>query len=125
MNHYLALRHAHIALVILSLVLFNARFLYRAAYPQRTLARLWRILPHVVDTILLLTGVALAFTLHAVPFTTAPWLGMKLILLVCYVLVGARAMRAQPRTVHAWWTWLLALACVACMVSLAHWKPYF
>lgn len=54
-----------------------------------------RILPHIVDTLLLLSAVFLALTLGQYPFTDA-WLTAKLLGLVVYIGLGLVAFRFGP-----------------------------
>ncbi len=77
-----------------------------------------RVLPHVVDTLLLVSAVGLAAQLHVSPLR-APWLAAKLIALVCYIGLGFVALRFGPdRRVRAT-AWVLALATFAYIVAVA------
>ena len=110
------------ALVLLSVLLFNGRFLLRMSKPQDTLPKWLKILPHVNDTLLLGSGLALVWLSGWVPFGNAPWLGWKLVLLVVYVGLGHKAMKTIPQF-QAWLWWVLAIACVSAMAALAMHKP--
>jgi uncharacterized membrane protein SirB2 len=62
------------------------------AWRPQFLARRWvRILPHVVDTILLLSGVWIAFQLGEAG--VRGWLPAKLIGLVIYIMLGMVALK--------------------------------
>ncbi len=81
-------------------------------------SRAARTLPHIVDTVLLLTGLLLAWTLRLTP-TAAPWLVAKLAGLLLYIAFGVVALRpgvALPLRVGAW---LGALLTVGWIVSVA------
>ena len=39
---------------------------------------------------------------HWTPFGNANWLGVKLLLVVAYVLVGMKALKSKPRSTQAW-----------------------
>ena len=119
---YLNLKYLHMALVLLSVLLFNGRFLLRMSKPQDTLPKWLKILPHVNDTLLLGSGLALVWLSGWVPFGNALWLGWKLVLLVVYVGLGHKAMKANPQF-QAWLWWVLAIACVSTMAALAMHKP--
>lgn len=54
--------------------------------------KLTRVLPHIIDTVLLVCGVWLAFFLQQYPFTEA-WLTAKLLGLVVYILAGTVALK--------------------------------
>ena len=96
-SFYFELRTIHIGAAIASGSLFLARAvafnLAGAAWP---LAPPFRILSHVIDTILLAAAVALAVTIGQYPFVDG-WLTAKLLLLVIYVLLGYRALRGRTR----------------------------
>lgn len=110
------------ALVLLSVLLFNGRFLLRMSKPQDTLPKWLKLLPHVNDTLLLGSGLVLVWLSGWVPFGNAPWLGWKLVLLVVYVGLGHKAMKTIPQF-QAWLWWVLAIACVSAMAALAMYKP--
>jgi uncharacterized membrane protein SirB2 len=88
---YLPVRNLHIASVTLSIALFVVRAGWMMWAPER-LARRWvRIVPHIVDTVLLLSGAWLAWQLGAAG--VRGWLPAKLAALVVYILLGAVALR--------------------------------
>ena len=91
---YLALKGVHQWLVGLSIGGFVLRALAMAAGVSWVRGRAARTLPHLLDTLLLLSGVWLAWTLRLSP-GNAPWLMAKLAGLVAYVVIGALALRAR------------------------------
>ena len=95
---YIGVRHVHVAAVTLSLCLFVLRAVWRARAPER-LARRWvKVLPHLIDTVLLLSGAWLAWQLGAVG--VRGWLPAKLVALVAYIVLGSIALRrGAPRAV--------------------------
>jgi uncharacterized membrane protein SirB2 len=95
-SYYLALRHAHIGFAILSIALFTARGGLMLVDSPRLHSTTLRILPHVIDTMLLMTALVLTTVIHQYPFTTG-WLTMKVVLLVLYIVLGSMAIR-QGRT---------------------------
>ena len=63
-----------------------------------------KMLPHVVDTILIVSAVWLAWILRLTP-TNAPWIGAKIIGLLVYIAVGMVALRfgrTKPVRASAW-----------------------
>jgi uncharacterized membrane protein SirB2 len=77
---YLALKYVHVACVAISYVLFFVRGIWMM-HVSSLLARRWvRIMPHVVDTLLLASAIALSVMIGQYPFTT-PWLTAKVIAL--------------------------------------------
>lgn len=55
-------------------------------------ARLVRVVPHVIDTLLLTTAVLLALRLHQYPFVHG-WLTAKVLALIAYIVLGAVGLR--------------------------------
>lgn len=115
---YLPLRHAHIGLVTLSGTLFALRgaAVWRGqAWPLRPL---WRRLTAAIDTLLLAAGVSLWTLLQLHPVAN-PWLGVKLLLLPVYVVLGTLALkRGRTPAIRRTCT-LAALVVLLGMVSVA------
>ena len=49
---YLLVKHSHITFVAITIILFNLRFWLRFARPEKPLAGLLKVLPHINDTLL-------------------------------------------------------------------------
>ena len=114
---YFGVRHVHVAAVTLSLCLFVLRVVWRARAPER-LARRWvKVLPHVVDTVLLLSGVWLAWQLGAAG--VRGWLPAKLVALVAYIVLGSIALRRGPSRGVAIGAAVAAVATFGYIVSVA------
>jgi uncharacterized membrane protein SirB2 len=100
MIYYLALKHLHVTCVLAS----GAGFLLRGLYvlAGRPLSAIWvRVLPHVVDTLLLGSAIALAVISHQYPLAQT-WLTAKMVGLVAYILCGTMALkRARTRAARA------------------------
>ncbi len=112
---YLALKHLHLGAVALSATGFAVRGLASLTGAAWVRSRPAKIVPHVVDTVLLLSAIALATTLQLNPAST-PWLLAKVIGLVLYIGLGVVAMRAklsQPLRASAWVAALLVLGWMA------------
>lgn len=115
---YLEIRFVHIACVALS----GAGFLLRGVWMLRAspmLERTWvRVVPHLVDTALLVSAVALAVSSAQYPFAQ-DWLTAKLAGLLVYILCGAMALnRARTRAARAAF-FVAALTVYAYIVSVA------
>ena len=120
---YLALKHSHLLLVVLTVVLFQLRFFWRLAKPQQPLPAVWRRLPHMNDTLLLLSGLLLMWMAGWMPFGNAPWLGVKLVLLLLYIGWGVVAIKSTPRTGKSLFAYVMAMLCITTMALLAVYKP--
>lgn len=89
---YLLLRHLHRLCAVLSIVGFGARWLGVMAGQAWTQRRPAKTLPHVNDTVLLLSALALAFGAGIHP-GDAPWLLTKIVLLLVYIGLGVVALK--------------------------------
>lgn len=96
MNYYFPIKHLHVTAVTLSIILFVIRAYWSVTGSARLQHRLIRILPHVIDTVLLTCGVILA----AMIGPEQPWILVKIVLLVAYIGVGTFAIKRgrTPRT---------------------------
>ena len=102
----LTLKFLHIAFVAFSFFLFFLRGLWMLNSSSMLQQRWVKITPHIVDTGLLLSAIALAYQLSMSPLST-PWLMAKIIALVLYIVVGTIAIkRGKTRTIRltAWVT---------------------
>jgi uncharacterized membrane protein SirB2 len=96
---YAQLKSAHIVLVLASGGLFALRGALVLAGQGWAMAPPWRLLSHGIDTLLLAAGVTLWAGLSLSP-VASPWLGVKLLLLVAYVVLGSLALK-RARTAAA------------------------
>ena len=91
-EYYLALRHAHIGFVILSIGLFVLRgglMLMDSPHVQSV----WLRYPsYAIDTLLLTAALMLTSVVHQYPFGNG-WLTMKVVLLVLYIALGSVALK--------------------------------
>lgn len=76
-----------------------------------------RILPHVIDTGLLLSAIALLVVLDISPMTD--WVLAKILALALYVFLGVMAFRVAKTSVRKALFWLLALGVFAYMLAVA------
>lgn len=114
----------HRTAVALSVTGFFFRGAGSLAGAQWVKSRAAKSLPHLVDSVLLLTGLTLAWKLRLTP-DQAPWLLAKLVGLVAYIALGVVALRpGRPRLVRSA-AWLAALAVVGWIVSVALTKRPF
>lgn len=89
---YPFLRVLHVSCAATSLALFITRGVWMLA-GSALLQRRWvKVLPHVVDTLLLGSAIALAATIHQYPFAQG-WLTAKLVALGLYIGLATVALR--------------------------------
>jgi uncharacterized membrane protein SirB2 len=92
MPAYLLVKHVHVAAVALSLAGFAARGALMIAGSPLLNARVMRIAPHVVDTVLLASAAWLSWALGQYPFVNG-WLTAKVLGLLLYIGFGMVALR--------------------------------
>ena len=98
--NYLAVKHAHMGFVYLTITLFVLRALLQFAGQDWRKWKLLRILPHVNDTLLLTAAIWLSVTSHQYPFVHG-WLTAKVIGLLAYIGFGMIALhRIAPLRVR-------------------------
>jgi uncharacterized membrane protein SirB2 len=115
---YLFAKHLHVACVVLSLAGFIARGGLMVAQSPLLQARLVRVAPHVVDTLLLASALWLAWMLQQYPFVHG-WLTAKVIGLLAYIGFGTLALkRGRTRRVRMGY-FVLALCAAAYIVAVA------
>ncbi|NLJ93406.1 MAG: SirB2 family protein [Aeromonadales bacterium] len=90
---YMALKHAHMMFALISIVLFMLRAWIAVPSPARIKSKVLKVLPHIIDTLLLILGVWLAVMMKYNPMGNSPWLAAKIIGLVLYIIVGTIAIK--------------------------------
>ncbi|EAM1899458.1 SirB family protein [Salmonella enterica] len=79
----------HLICVAFSVSLFVARYWWRYCGHALVAARWTRIVPPVIDTLLLLSGIGLIVKTHILPFTElGSWLTEKLFGVIIYIVLG-------------------------------------
>ena len=113
---YSALKHLHVACVVVS----GIGFLLRGVWMLRESPQpRWAgIAPHIVDTLLLGSAVALALASGQYPFV-APWLTAKFLGLLAYIGLGTIALRRGRTRTTRGVALVAALAVFAYIVSVA------
>ena len=118
MVDYALVKTVHQGAVALSIAGFFARGAAARAGADWVRGRLARTLPHIVDSVLLVSALTLAWMLRLTP-ANAPWLLAKILGLLAYIGLGVIALRpGRPLPVRAT-AWVAALAVVGWIVSVA------
>ena len=118
---YASIKLLHQSAVALSGLGFVVRGIASIQGSQWTQGRLAKALPHMVDTVLLASAVALAAMLHLNPAHT-PWLLAKILGLLLYIGLGIVAMRPRFGFKIRSIAWALALVVLSWIVSVAIFK---
>jgi uncharacterized membrane protein SirB2 len=115
---YGALKAIHQAAVAISFAGFLARgigMLGSAAWIRRRAAK---TLPHIVDTVLIVSALWLAWILRLTP-ANAPWITAKIAGLVLYIALGMVALRFGRTRFVRGAAWVAALLTFGYIVSVA------
>jgi uncharacterized membrane protein SirB2 len=115
---YLTLKTIHIGAVTLSGLLFFIRGLWLLTNSSRRQRRWVKVTPHLIDTILLLSAIALAIMLRQYPFIH-DWLTAKVVALILYIALGMMALRFARRRPLQLLSWCGALLMFAYIVAVA------
>ncbi len=114
---YSWMKDAHVALAYLTVAGFMVRGIWAVIGSPLREQRWVRIAPHVVDTLLLVLGVALAVMLSVSPLEDA-WLNAKIVGLLAYIGFGVMTMRASTQPLK-WVGFGGALASVGYIFAVA------
>lgn len=94
MTSYLVTWYIHVTSVILSISFFAVRGLWMMMDSPLLQKKLIKILPHVIDTVLLVSAIVLTMLIGQYPFVQS-WLTVKVIALIVYIVLGIFALRAS------------------------------
>lgn len=108
---YADVKTLHVASVVVSIVLFTTRYAWRVRAPGRLAARWVKVVPHVVDTVLLASALWLAWQLGR---GALPWVLAKVAALLAYIVLGSIALK-RARTARG-----RALAFSAAILAFAY-----
>ncbi len=123
---YILLKYLHVGSVVLS----GTGFVLRGVWMMRRspmLARRWvRVVPHVVDTVVLASAIALAVMIRQYPLVHS-WLTAKVLGLIAYIVLGTIALkRGRTRVVRitTFWGALLVFAYIVEVAITKSVVPY-
>lgn len=115
---YLAIKYLHVACAVISIGGFLLRGALMLAESPLLQRRFLKIAPHVVDTLLLASAVALSAMLKQYPFVHG-WVTAKVLALVAYIVLGSVALkRGRTKGTRAA-AFVLAMLVFAYIVSVA------
>ena len=115
---YTLLKTVHVLTAVLTLL----SFALRGVWMLRDSPMLWRrwvkITPHVIDTVLLASAIALMIQIQQYPGTQA-WLSAKVVAIVLYIILGSIALKRGRTKAIRNKAWLAAIAVYAYIVAVA------
>lgn len=117
----IVVKYIHISCVLISYLFFFMRGVWMLRANPILQQRWMKVVPHVVDTALLLSAITLATLLSISPLA-APWLMAKIIALLLYILLGTIAIkRGKTRKIRlaAWLAAQLVFIYIVC-VAFTH-----
>ena len=92
MSWYLILKHAHITFAVISFLGFSLRGYWMVMESALLQTKAAKILPHLNDTLLLGTAIALVVMTRQYPIVVG-WVTLKILLLILYIVFGTFALK--------------------------------
>ena len=102
----------HLTFVLLAISSFVGRVLLSETHADLLKQKVFKIAPHVIDTLLLLSGITLVFQGSWLSGDYG-WIVAKIILLLGYIALGVITMRSQGTT-----RWLAFAGAIACFIYI-------
>lgn len=115
---FMLIKYFHISCAATSFTLFFLRGIWSFTGSPIMQQRWIRIAPHVMDTLLLVSALALAYTIQQYPFVDA-WLTAKFFGLVLYIMLGSVALKYGKTKAIRISAWLAAQVVFAYIVLVA------
>ncbi len=119
MSIFILLKNLHIVLALISGIGFGLRGYVRLILNRPLVNPMIRFGPHLVDTLLLFSGIALWVHMQ---FALLSWFGLKMMLVLAYIGFGIGAFRSRSRGTGVI-LYLLALIVFVCIATVALHKP--
>ena len=117
---YFTIKNIHMMMAVLTISGFFVRSVWAVLGSKLLQHRLVKVLPHFIDTVLFLSGLIMVYLAKIYQH----WLVYKLILVVGYILCGFWVLRWAKSQWQQGMGLLLAIACLAAIIFLAHYKPF-
>lgn len=115
---YSVLKLVHISAALISIMLFVIRGIWMMGWPHLLQKSAVRVVPHIVDTVLLASALLLAWQISQYPFIHG-WLTAKIIALPVYIVLGSIALKRGATKTGRVVAWLLALLTFGYIVAVA------
>jgi len=117
-------KSVHILTVLISISGFILRGIWIIKDSPRLQQRWIRIAPHINDTVLLVTGIALAISIQQYPFVHG-WLTAKILALLAYIGLGMATIRHGRSKQQRIITGLAAILVFIYMIGVARTRQAF
>ena len=122
MEHYLLVKDIHVTTAILSFCGFCLRAWWMFTNNKLLQSKIVKITPHINDTLLLGAAIYLSVVSEMYPFVVG-WLGLKVLLLVGYIVAGTVALKSGKTQKIGVNAFLVAVACITGIFYLALARP--
>jgi len=116
---YLMAKHLHMTLAVISGAFFAFRWGLSCLQSRRLHARWIRVLPHVIDSLLLVMAIYLCVLIQQYPLTHS-WLTAKVFGLLLYIGLGTVAIKRGRQVAIRFWAGTLALLVFVYIFGVAH-----
>ena len=116
--YYLPLRNLHIACAVASIVLFVLRHVLTLRNVDWRKSIALRVMPHVVDSVLLVSAILLTIIIGQYPFVNS-WLTVKVVALVVYIVLGIQALKRERSQLARRVTFMAAVIVFGFIVTVA------
>ena len=118
MNAYLLSYYVHVGSICLSGSFFFVRGLWMLMESDWLNLKWVKVLPHVIDTLLLVSAISLTIQIQQYPFVSS-WLTVKVAALIMYILFGMLALRRGKTKLQRIFFFVLAMLTFGFMVTVA------
>lgn len=123
MEYYSLVKYIHMSAASLSFLGFILRGFWMFKDSPLLQAKLTKILPHIIDTILLVGAIYLVYQLDVNVFETH-WILAKIILLVAYILIGTIALKRGKTKQIRIIAFIVSLLIILAIFAIAAIKPW-
>ncbi|RIX45070.1 MAG: regulator SirB [Rhodocyclales bacterium GT-UBC] len=115
---YLLLKHVHVTCVVLSGLGFCLRGYWMLRQSAALQLRLTKVMPHLIDSLLLISAVSMAVLSGQYPFVQS-WLTAKFCGLLAYIFLGSMALKRGKTAARRTGFFGLAVLAYVYIVSVA------
>ncbi|MET1255651.1 SirB2 family protein [Aliikangiella maris] len=115
-------KHIHMSAASISLVGFLLRGFWMWRESPLLHAKLTKILPHIIDTVLLSAAIYMLVVSQVNPFQVS-WLSTKIFLLVVYIVLGMFALKRGKTKSARMIALLTSIVAILCIFAVAMYRP--
>lgn len=119
MNYFLIIKTLHVSSVAISLCLFLLRVYWLLHQSQMIKKRAIKILPHVVDSILLFSAFAMLHIINYPSILENHWLAAKTLALILYILTGLYLFKKAKKPNQLYFSLCIALLLYSYIIYVA------